>query len=62
MVKNLGVEETIVDVNWETMFLFGFKDEAKNVCFFKSDVNSCKIINLEKKECGKGEEGEYFCV
>ncbi len=32
MVKNLGVEETIVDVNWETMFLFGFKDEAKNGC------------------------------
>ncbi len=29
--------------------------------FFKSDVNSCKINNLEKKECGKG-EGENISV
>lgn len=34
IVRKLGVEETSIDENWETIFLFGFKGKANNVSFF----------------------------
>ncbi len=43
------------------MFLFGFKDEAKNVCFLNLMLTVARLI-IWRRNVEKEKKGEYFCV
>ncbi len=42
-------------------FLFGFKDEAKNICFLNLMLTVARLI-IWRRNVEKEKKGEYFCV
>lgn len=53
IVRKLGVDETIVDLNWETIFLFGFKGKVNNVCFLNLILTVARLIIWRRRNIVK---------